>query len=177
MKPLNSTSPDSETAAQASRGKPIPCTDLQYTTAGFTLPALGGYALRCLVPTRATMAPTYPVPVRRLVPLLHASFKPRLATTPLRFATLHLHQVGRGTFTLLVSRHARHTSGTAPRGGGMEKAPGGGHCLEKGPKGPVVASAQHAFLPPPGCECTDESPVHPDQSCSRSIPGSRNAGR
>ena len=109
MKPLNSTSPDSETAAQASRGKPIPCTDLQYTTAEFTLPALGGYALRCLMPTRATMAPTYPVPVRRLVPLLHASFKPRLATTPLRFATLHLHQVGRGTFTLLVSRHARHT--------------------------------------------------------------------
>jgi hypothetical protein len=27
----------------------------------------------------------------------------------LRFAILHLHQVGEGTFTLQVSRYARHT--------------------------------------------------------------------
>ena len=84
-------------------------TDFQYTTAEFTRPALGEYGLRYLTLTRPALAPTYPVPVRRLVPLLHASFKPHLTMTPLRFATLHLHQVGRGTLTLQVSRHARHT--------------------------------------------------------------------
>lgn len=86
----------------------IPYADLRYTTAEFTLPALGGYGLRCLTPTRPAGAPNYPVPVRRLVPLLHAAFRPRLAATPLRFTSLHLHQVGMGTFTPPVSRHARH---------------------------------------------------------------------
>lgn len=47
---------------------------------------------------------SYPVPVRRVAALLHASFRPRLATTPLRFANpsppsgwmedLHLQAVG-----------------------------------------------------------------------------------
>ena len=110
MKPLDSTGPDSETTVQASRGKPLPYTDFQYTTAEFTLPALGEYGLRYHLPTRPAFAPLDPVPVRRLVPLLHASFRPCFSTTPLRFANLHLHQVGIGTSTLLVSRHARHAS-------------------------------------------------------------------
>src|SRR5262249_9338508 len=38
-----------------------------------------------------------------------ASFRSHLTVTPLRFATLHLHQVGRGTCTLRVQEHARHT--------------------------------------------------------------------
>ena len=107
MQPLDSTGPDVGTTVQASRGKPIPKTDFRYTTAGFTLPALGGYGLRHLTPTRPTLAPTYPVPVRRLVPLLHASFRPHLAMTPLRFTTLHLHPVGRGTSTLQDSQPCR----------------------------------------------------------------------
>jgi hypothetical protein len=110
MKPLDSTSPDSETAIQASRGKPFPYTDFRCATAGFTLPALGEYGLRHLRPTRPAFSPTYPVPVRRLAPLLHASFRPCFTSTPLRFAHLHLHQVGIGTSTLLVSRHAQHAS-------------------------------------------------------------------
>ena len=39
---------------------------------------------------------SHPVLVHRLAPLLHASFRPNLAVEPLRFATLHLHLVGRG---------------------------------------------------------------------------------
>ena len=40
--------------------------------------------------------PLHPVLVHRPACLLYASSRPRLAMTPLRFATLHLHQVGRG---------------------------------------------------------------------------------
>jgi hypothetical protein len=41
--------------------------------------------------------------------LLHASFRPHLAVTPLRFATLHLHQVGED-FHLQAVEHARRTA-------------------------------------------------------------------
>src|SRR5437879_8910036 len=34
--------------------------------------------------------------VHRPVSLLHASFRPHLTVVPMRFATLHLHQVGAG---------------------------------------------------------------------------------
>ena len=40
--------------------------------------------------------PLHPVLVHQPACLLHASFGPHLAMTPLRFATLHLHQVGTG---------------------------------------------------------------------------------
>src|ERR1041384_562787 len=53
----------------------------------------------------------HPVLVHRLASLLCASFRPSVAETPLRFATLHLHQVGTGTFTPLVVKHARHRVG------------------------------------------------------------------
>ena len=42
--------------------------------------------LRCDWPTRPTCTAYYPIPVRPVAALLHASFRPRLATTPLRFA-------------------------------------------------------------------------------------------
>jgi hypothetical protein len=45
--------------------------------------------------------------------LLHASFRPHLAVTPLRFATLHLHQVGTG-LSPVAAEHARRTN-TKPR--------------------------------------------------------------
>src|SRR5271163_130248 len=59
---------------------------LQRTTAGFTDPRLDGYGLCCSLPTRPRVLASYPVLVHRHTPLLHASFRPRLATTPLRFA-------------------------------------------------------------------------------------------
>jgi len=43
-----------------------------------------GFAVLCqLAPHRR---PHHPVLVHRLAPLIHASFRPRLATTPLRFS-------------------------------------------------------------------------------------------
>ena len=99
------------TTAQASRGKR---TGFLYTTAGFTLPDLDGYGLRHQALTRPTLAPSYPVPVRRLVRLFHTSFRPHLTMTPLCFPNLHLHLVGGGTFTLLVSARARHAPSVEP---------------------------------------------------------------
>src|SRR5207249_11541621 len=40
----------------------------------------------CQLPARPTPYASYPVLVHRLALLLHASFRPRLTTTPLRFA-------------------------------------------------------------------------------------------
>ena len=81
--PHCSLSRDSTTREQISRGK---FDRLPRTTAGFTTSVLDGYGLRCHLPARPTPYASYPVLVHRLAPLLHASFRPRLATTPLRFA-------------------------------------------------------------------------------------------
>ena len=68
---------------QTSRGK---FDRLQRTTAGFTDTRLDGYGLCRSLPTRPRVLASYPILVHRHTPLLHASFRPRLATTPLRFA-------------------------------------------------------------------------------------------
>ena len=94
---------------QTSRGK---FDRFPRTTAGYTLRTVDGYGLRCPWPTRPALTP-HPVSVRRLACLLRASFGPRLTTTPLRFAILHLHQVGSGTFTLKLS-NMLGTPGAAP---------------------------------------------------------------
>src|SRR5712691_13006541 len=78
---------------QLSRGK---LDRLQRATAGFTTSVLDGYGLRCQLPTRPTPYASNPILVHQPVSLLHASFRPHLTVTPLRFATLHLHQVGTG---------------------------------------------------------------------------------
>jgi hypothetical protein len=67
---------------QTSRGK---FDRLQRTTAGLTFARLDGYRLRCSSPTRPRAQASYPVLVHRPTLLLHASFRPRLATMPLRF--------------------------------------------------------------------------------------------
>src|SRR5208282_4398706 len=68
---------------QISRGK---FDRLQRTTAGFTRTRFDGYGLCCSLPTRPRVQASYPVLVHRRTPLLHASFRPHLAMTPLRFA-------------------------------------------------------------------------------------------
>jgi hypothetical protein len=88
--PWHATSQDTP---QISRGK---FDSSRYTTAGFTVLALDGYGLRDLTLPRPAFPPLYPVPVRRLVSLFHASFRPHFAVAPLRFPTLLLHQDGRG---------------------------------------------------------------------------------
>ena len=99
-------SPGIPNTTQTSRGQ----TDrLHRTPAGFTTPDLDGRGLRGHWPARPARQASYPVPVHRVCGfLLHASFRPRLAATPSRFADpsppsgwtedLHLRAVG----------HARH---------------------------------------------------------------------
>jgi hypothetical protein len=61
--------------------------------------------------------PRYPVLVHRAAALLHASFRPRLATTPLRFANPSPPSGWIENFHLQAVDHARHTNampGTCP---------------------------------------------------------------
>jgi hypothetical protein len=88
-----SRSADAGDTAQTSRDKFDRC---PHATAGFTLRALDGLgALRSFARSPDAHA-SDPVRVPRLVRLLPASSGRRVAATPLRFATLHLHQVGGG---------------------------------------------------------------------------------
>ena len=91
---------------QISRGKPD---RLPRTTAGFTTSAFDGYWLRDRLPARPAPLASYPVLVHRLAPLLHASFRPRPATTPLRFANPSPPSGWVEDFHLQAVEHARHT--------------------------------------------------------------------
>jgi hypothetical protein len=74
------SSPLSRTAGQTSRDKrsffrPAP--------AGFTPRQFGSHGFRCLSPAHPPREASYPVSVRQAVAVAPASFRPRLATTPL----------------------------------------------------------------------------------------------
>src|SRR6266496_5223542 len=71
-----------------------------------------GFAVTCQLARHRR--PHHPVLVHRPVSLLHASFGPYLTVTPLRFATLHLHQVGTG-LSPVAAEHARRTIGIGGR--------------------------------------------------------------
>jgi len=94
---------------QISRGK---FDRLPHAAAGFTVSALDGYGLRRALPTRPALPASDPVLVHRLVRLLHASFRPRLATTPLRFAITSPPSGREKDFHLRAVEHARHTTTT-----------------------------------------------------------------
>jgi hypothetical protein len=93
-------------AQQISRGKFY---NLPHATAGFTTSALDGYGLRGHWPARPAPYASDPVLVHRLVRLLRASFRPRLATTPLRFAITSPPSGCEGDLHPRVIEHARHT--------------------------------------------------------------------
>ena len=68
--------------------------------------------------------PRYPVLVHRAAALLHASFRPHLATTPLRFANPSPPSGWIEDFHLQAVDHARHTRKAPPkRGSSMWRAP------------------------------------------------------
>ncbi len=76
-----------------------------------------GFAVLCqLAPHRR---PHHPVLVHRLAPLIHASFRPRLATTPLRFSSPSPPPDWAGDFHPQAVEHVRHTK-QKPPGGGFE---------------------------------------------------------
>src|SRR5277367_3044823 len=91
---------------QTSRGK---FNRLQRATAGFTTSAFDGYGLRGPLPARPAPYASYPVLVHRLASLLHAAFRPRLATTPWRFAITSPPSGCEGDLHPKAVKHARHT--------------------------------------------------------------------
>src|SRR6266498_244919 len=71
-----------------------------------------GFAVICqLAPHRR---PLHPVLVHRLAPLILASFRPRLATTPLRFSSPSPPPGWAGDFHPLAVDHVRHTKKSRP---------------------------------------------------------------
>jgi hypothetical protein len=66
-----------------------------------------GFAVSC--PLARCRRPHHPVFVHRLAPLLHAAFRPRLTTTPLRFAIPSPPSGWEEDFHLQAVEHARHT--------------------------------------------------------------------
>src|SRR5207237_8932969 len=72
-----------------------------------------GFAVICQLARHRR--PRHPVLVHRLAPLLHASFRPRLTTTPLRFAMTSPPSGCQRDFLPQAVEHARHTKKTARR--------------------------------------------------------------
>jgi len=96
---------------QISRSKPD---SLHRTPAGFTVLALDGSGLCDILPARPTSAASYPVSVRRVATLLHASFRRFLAVPPLRFASASPPSGCTGDFHPQAVGHVRHTGRCAP---------------------------------------------------------------
>jgi hypothetical protein len=93
-------------AVQISRSK---ADSLHRTPAGFTVLALDGSGLCDILPARPTSAASYPISVRRVATLLHASFRRSLAVPPLRFASASPPSGCTGDFHPQAVGHVRHT--------------------------------------------------------------------
>ena len=92
---------------QISRGK---FDRLHRTPAGFTAQTFDGHGLHCLLPTRPICTASNPISVRQVAVLLHASFRPRLTATPLRFANPSPPSGWIEDLHLQTVKHARHTT-------------------------------------------------------------------
>ncbi len=105
--PLGFRSPELRDETQTSRGK---SDRFHRTPAGSTALALDGSGLRDSSSARPAKDASYPVSVRQVAVLIHASSRPRLATAPLRFTSTSLPSSCTKDFHLLAVRHARHTT-------------------------------------------------------------------
>jgi hypothetical protein len=92
--------------AEISRGKfdRLPRTPAEFTASVFDDPGL-----RRFLPARPAKTASYPVLVHQVAVLLHASFRPRLATTPLHFANPSPPSVWVEDLHFRAVEHARHT--------------------------------------------------------------------
>src|SRR5690348_7081922 len=72
------------------------------------------HGLRCHWPARPAPYASDPVLVHRLVRLLHASFRPSVAGTPLRFSITSPPSGCEGDFHPRAVEHARHTKKEGP---------------------------------------------------------------
>ena len=102
---------------QTSRGK---SSRLHRAPAEFTSPALDDYGLRDQWLARPTAQASYPVLLHRVAALLRASFRPCLATSPLRFANTSPPSGCIGDSHPQAAVHARHTT---KKGCGPKTAP------------------------------------------------------
>jgi hypothetical protein len=127
---------------QISWGKPH---SLPRTPAGFTVLALDGYGLCDFLPARPTSAASYPVSVRRVAILLHASFRRSLAVPPLRFARASPPSGCTGDFHPQAVGHAQHTGRAAPAGAGAAARPPGQRW--RAALGPGAVGAKGCLLP------------------------------
>src|SRR5438132_12740819 len=93
-----------------------------HATAEFTTSALDGYGLCSHLPARPAPYASNPVLVHRLVRLLHASFRPRLTATPLRFAITSPPSGCEGDFHPHAVEPARHTSKRARLHAGLSSS-------------------------------------------------------
>ena len=105
--PHGSLSPLLRDRTQISRGK---SDRLHRTPAGSTALALDGSGLCDQLSARPTKDASYPVAVRQVAALIHASSRPRLATTPLRFPSTSPPSSCAEDFHLQAVKHARHTT-------------------------------------------------------------------
>src|SRR6516225_4038982 len=85
---------------------------LPRTTVGFTTSAFDGYGLRRCLSLRPAPQASNPILVHRLACLLHASFRPRLATRSLRFAITSRPSRCEEDLHLQAIERARHTNKT-----------------------------------------------------------------
>ena len=82
---------------------------LPRTPAGFTAPVFDDPGLRSHLPARPAGTASYPVLVHQVAVLLHASFRPHLTMTPLRFANPSPSSGWVEDLHLRAVEHARHT--------------------------------------------------------------------
>ena len=146
--PLTVSSVPKDTT-QISRSKPD---SLHRTPAGFTVLVLDGCGLRECLPARPTSAASYPVSVRRVATLLHASFRRSLAVPPLRFASASPPSGCTGDFHPQAAGHVRHT-GCSLRS----------HRLRRlKPLTPTLSPATHSAMPSMLPCCTSDLKRHND---------------
>ena len=100
--------------AQTSPGK---LDRLPRTPAGYTGLALDGYGLRDQPPARPTKPASYPVPVRQVAVLIHASFRHPLARVSLRFTNPSPPSGWIEDFHSQAIEHAGHTAAPARAAG------------------------------------------------------------
>ena len=142
----------------------------------FTIPALDGYGLRYLMLTRPAFSPVIQFLFVGSYLCSTLPSDPTSRWMPLRFSSLHLHQVGKGTLTLLVVVHAQHASCTTRIAGSMRKPPMKGVLgLPNDPLSSRVGFALLSSRALLGCECIRGSSLHPAPLYSRNILGPRNA--
>jgi len=156
-----------EDTAQISRSKPD---SLHRIPAGFTALVLDGYGLCECLPARPTSAASYPVSVRRVATLLHASFRQSLAVLPLRFASASPPSGCTGDFHPQTVGHVRHTDWRcAPprfaRLTALTRSPAWPLCLH-------AVDAQRRPAPSPLHRRDDLNPVDAFSHNDRHTPGS-----